>query len=214
MTFVIGICATALGIVAVFSAGGAPSLPSLRQTTTLAAREGDIEVTSVTSGSGWRSAAKLKMINSCMDASAGPVLDGRDVVAYWSLDGDADAVVGDPRHATTFAGYSFHFASRENQALFEANPTKYVPQWGGFCAYGVAWETWWTAANFDAEGDPDRWVIADDKLFIFRGNKPKAWFMANVTDSIQAGDETWAKWYNGTTRFDTACFFYAGEDDA
>ena len=44
---------------------------------------------------------------------------------------------------------------------------KYVPQFGGFCAYGVTFESWWTSSNLGPSADPDAWRIIGGKLYLF-----------------------------------------------
>lgn len=73
-----------------------------------------------------------------------PVLSGYDVVAYFSLDEGADGVQGTEEFTATYQEYTFYFSSQDNLNQFEANPSKYAPQWGGFCAYGISSESFWT----------------------------------------------------------------------
>lgn len=64
--------------------------------------------------------------------SYGPVVDGYDVVAYFSLPSDAQGVKGSSEFSRTLNGYSFHFANEANAAAFEADPHRFAPQFGGF----------------------------------------------------------------------------------
>ncbi|MEM7377682.1 MAG: YHS domain-containing (seleno)protein, partial [Pseudomonadota bacterium] len=66
---------------------------------------------------------------------------------------------GDDRYTTTWEGATWRFASQAHLDLFTADPTKYAPQYGGYCAYGVA------------EGglvkiEPEAWTITDGKLYL------------------------------------------------
>src|SRR6516164_7186271 len=65
----------------------------------------------------------------------GIILKGSDVVAYFK---EGKPVQGDPATTTTYHGATYLFASAANKADFDKDPEKYVPQYGGFCAYGVA----------------------------------------------------------------------------
>ena len=75
--------------------------------------------------------------------AAGPVLEGYDMVSYWSLGDGDDGVQGSKEFAhnlTTqdyvtgaeLGPFEFWFASAENLATFAADPWKYAPRWGGF----------------------------------------------------------------------------------
>jgi YHS domain-containing protein len=69
-------------------------------------------------------------------------LQGYDVVAYFSLKPGDDAVKGFVEHSFEYQGYSYYFATKANLETFKASPKTYVPQWGGFCSYGVSSEDW------------------------------------------------------------------------
>lgn len=67
--------------------------------------------------------------------AAGVGIKGHDPVAYFSV---GKPTPGDKRYSATHAGVRYHFASAGNRELFNANPGKYTPAYGGFCAMGVA----------------------------------------------------------------------------
>ena len=62
-------------------------------------------------------------------------IDGYDPVAFFA---DAKPVNGAPNITATYQGATYFFATDEHKRLFEQNPGKYAPQYGGFCAYGAA----------------------------------------------------------------------------
>ena len=64
-----------------------------------------------------------------------PGLSGYDPVAYFT---EGKPVRGNGYHVSHFKGVTYAFASEEHKELFDANPEKYVPAYGGYCAYGVA----------------------------------------------------------------------------
>ena len=82
------------------------------------------------------------------NAKIQPVLQGYDVVAYFSLDPSDPGVQGSSKYAANLTTsdlsgsddaadyedmtFTFYFENAKNQALFEADPWKYAPQWGGF----------------------------------------------------------------------------------
>lgn len=65
----------------------------------------------------------------------GIFLDGYDVVAYFTTN---EATPGSPQHSTAYNGATLYFASNANKETFEANPPKFMPKYGGFCAFAVA----------------------------------------------------------------------------
>jgi YHS domain-containing protein len=93
----------------------------------------------------------------------GLAVQGYDVVAYFT---QSKAVKGDPRFQVVHGGATYRFASAEHKALFEADPAKYEPKFGGFCAY---------AASIDRVSpiDPEFWEIVDKRLIL--QHNQKAW---------------------------------------
>jgi YHS domain-containing protein len=92
-------------------------------------------------------------------ASSGlPVmLLGHDPVAYFTRN---QATRGNPTWRVDLPERSYYFATAEHKAIFEAAPSKYEPQYGGFCASGAAFA-------IKLGSDPGAWVIRDGRLFIF-----------------------------------------------
>ena len=88
----------------------------------------------------------------------GVALGGYDLVAYFS---QFEAVEGEARYASQHDGVTYHFSSEANQAAFEAHPDKYLPEFGGFCAYGVA------IGSPDVPVNPETFKIRDGKLYFF-----------------------------------------------
>jgi YHS domain-containing protein len=92
------------------------------------------------------------------DTSGDPVmLLGFDPVAYFT---EGKPVRGNPSHKVKLAERTYHFASAQNKAAFEANAGKFEPQYGGFCASGAAYA-------IKLGSDPTAWQIHDGRLFIF-----------------------------------------------
>ncbi|HEC14696.1 MAG TPA: hypothetical protein ENI72_02955 [Rhodospirillales bacterium] len=98
------------------------------------------------------------------DAPAPLALRGYDTVSYFT---NGKPQLGTIRQAATHNGAIYWFVSKEHKKMFEANPGRYLPQYGGFCAYGVTQRT-----KFD--GDPLLWNIHKGKLYL------------NVTPGLQA----------------------------
>ncbi|WP_205625072.1 YHS domain-containing (seleno)protein [Geminicoccus roseus] len=87
---------------------------------------------------------------------AGLALEGYDPVAYFTLDEPAK---GDPAITMQRQGATYRFVSQENRAAFAAEPDRYLPRYGGYCAYAAA-------LGAKAHGDPQVWKIVDGKLYL------------------------------------------------
>lgn len=81
---------------------------------------------------------------------------GYDTVAYFT---QGKPVEGKSEHSVEWQGANWQFSSAENQALFEADPDKYAPQFGGYCAYGVA-------GGYLVKIEPENWSIIEGKLYL------------------------------------------------
>ncbi|MEZ4932774.1 MAG: YHS domain-containing (seleno)protein [Saprospiraceae bacterium] len=87
----------------------------------------------------------------------GLAIGGYDVVAYFS----GAAQVGSATHAAEYNGVTYHFTSKENLAAFETAPTNYLPQFDGYCAWGVG------AKETKFPINPETFDIIDGKLYLF-----------------------------------------------
>ena len=86
----------------------------------------------------------------------GIAIRGYDTVAYFT---QGKPVKGDEQFSTQWEGATWRFSSQDNLDLFTADPEKYAPQYGGYCAYGVA-------QGSLVKIEPDLWSIVDDKLYL------------------------------------------------
>lgn len=81
---------------------------------------------------------------------------GYDPVAYFREGGPRQ---GKTEFAVQHDGTTWWFANAENKALFEADPQKYLPAFGGFCAYG-------TSQGYLVKIEPEAWSIVDGRLYL------------------------------------------------
>ncbi|MCV9388591.1 YHS domain-containing (seleno)protein [Reichenbachiella ulvae] len=88
----------------------------------------------------------------------GVAIDGYDPVAYFE---SGEAILGDPSLRVDRGDVTYHFLNGDNQLLFEKNPEKYLPAYGGWCAYAIA------ENNTKMQPDPTLWKIQDGKLLLF-----------------------------------------------
>lgn len=134
----------------------------------------------------------LKPVNAVPgEGSEGLMLKGHDVVAYFTQGRHA---LGSAQFSSTYEGVSFRFASAEHKALFDANPSKYLPQFGGFCANGLVYAIPWG-------GDADTWLMIDGKLYIFGGAASKAAFELDVPGNVKLAQKYWDEEVKGSNSF-------------
>ncbi len=86
----------------------------------------------------------------------GIAIRGYDTVAYFT---QGKPVEGKPEHSIDWRGATWLFSTQEHAELFDAEPEKYAPQYGGYCAYGVA-------QGYLVKIEPDQWSIVDNKLYL------------------------------------------------
>jgi len=84
-------------------------------------------------------------------------LQGYSPVSYLDL---GLAQVGSKEHKVVHQGISYYFTSQDQSKQFKANPDKYLPQFGGYCAFGV-----YVGAKFRT--DPNKFVVSGGKLYLF-----------------------------------------------
>ena len=113
--------------------------------------------------------------------SNGVVLKGYDPVAYFTLH---QAVKGNPAIQTRYRGAIYHFVSAANKAAFDKNPSRYVPQYGGFCAYTMS------KGKF-ADIDPAAFLIYKGKLYVCTSADYAKKFHSNIDENIRKADDYW-----------------------
>jgi YHS domain-containing protein len=113
----------------------------------------------------------------------GVAVKGTDVVAYFA---DGRAVPGEREHSFEWKGATWRFASAEHRDLFAANPEKYAPQYGGYCAYAVSQGT-------TAPIDPEAWKIVDGRLYLNLDRDIQQIWEQDVPGYIAKADANWPK---------------------
>ncbi len=119
------------------------------------------------------------------------LLKGHDVVAYFTQGRHA---LGSAQFKSAYEGVTFHFASAEHKALFDAAPAKYLPQYGGYCANGIVYGIPWG-------GDADTWLMVEGKLYIFGGAGSKAAFELDVPGNLKLAQKYWDEEVKGSNSF-------------
>lgn len=111
----------------------------------------------------------------------GVAIKGYDPVAYFT---DNKPVKGSKAHSFVYEGVTYEFASAAHRKLFVADPEKYAPQFGGFCAYG-------TATGHKATIDPAAFTIVDGKLYLNYSTKVRDKWQQDEPGYIHKADEAW-----------------------
>jgi YHS domain-containing protein len=111
----------------------------------------------------------------------GAAIRGYDPVAYFT---DGKAVKGSPEYKADFKGSTFHFRSQANRDAFAADPAKYAPQYGGFCAFG-------TAGGYKAATQPSAFTIVGNKLYLNYNEDVKKKWSSDIPGYVTTADEKW-----------------------
>ena len=116
-------------------------------------------------------------------ANSTPGVQGYDLVSYHSGNGP---IRGNGHHVSVHDGVTYLFASKENKQTFDQNPQKYLPAYGGYCAFGVS-----VGKKF--VGDPEVWKIVDGTLYLNLDNNVQKQWLKDVPGRIKEADKHWAK---------------------
>lgn len=108
-------------------------------------------------------------------------IEGYDTVAYFT---ENRATKGSRDFETVWMDAKWRFATAENRDLFIANPEKYAPRYGGYCAYAVA-------QNSTAGIEPEQFEIVGGKLYLNYNAKIKNLWLENRDAYIKAADANW-----------------------
>ena len=147
------------------------------------------------------------------------VLGGVDIVQYFTdfklPDGTYNESqvpsVGLDTLTSSYGNFQFKFISVEHKELFDANPTYYIPQFGGFCGWGISAEFCpsypWAEDCIGPPGDVTHWTIVDEKLYLFFFDSVKTSFLEDVDNYIVAGTERWESWFGDTLKLNTGCVY-------
>ena len=94
--------------------------------------------------------------NSFFSGRTDTAINGYDTVAYFTL---GKPVKGLDHLVTDWMGAKWKFSTQAHLDLFKANPDKYAPQYGGYCAYGVT-------QGYLVKVEPDQFTVRDGKLYL------------------------------------------------
>lgn len=106
---------------------------------------------------------------------------GYDPVAYFT---DGHPVRGTTQFRIMHQGYEYHFANAEHLAAFRANPSRYLPQYGGYCAWAVS-------QGYTASGNPNNWRIVDGRLYLNYNAEIQTRWEQDIPGHIRSANGNW-----------------------
>jgi YHS domain-containing protein len=119
------------------------------------------------------------------------MLFGHDVVSYFT---EGTHKLGTADIKSVYKDVTFRFSKAEHKTLFDREPTKYIPQFGGYCANGIVYSIPWG-------GDADAWRIIDGKLYIFGGKGSLDAFLLDVPGNLKLANKYWDEEVSGSNAF-------------
>jgi YHS domain-containing protein len=116
--------------------------------------------------------------NSLFGGRTDTAINGYDTVAYFTV---GKAVKGQDALSTDWMGAKWKFSTQAHLDLFKANPEKYAPQYGGYCAYGVT-------QDYLVKVDPDQFTVRQGKLYLNYDAGVQAKWLKDPAGYIKAAD--------------------------
>lgn len=113
-------------------------------------------------------------------------LKGYDVVSYYSLKSGEPPLKGEKSIHYTWRNTRWHFANEDNKKQFITNPEKFLPQYGGYCAFAIA-------HGFKAPPRPTNWSIIQGKLYLNNNTTSHKKWLNEKDRKIKTGNENWTK---------------------
>lgn len=111
----------------------------------------------------------------------GVAIEGYDPVAYFT---DGRPVEGSKQFTHEWGGATWRFASAEHRDAFAAEPEKYAPRYGGYCAWAVA-------NGYTASIDPEAWTIHEGRLYLNYDKEIQAKWSLDIPGNVAKGDANW-----------------------
>lgn len=118
-----------------------------------------------------------------VNAEKGIALKGTDVVAYFT---EGKVVDGSPQFVHRWHDAEWRFASAANRDTFAREPEKYAPQYGGFCAWGMA-------QGYRAPIDPAAFRVVDGKLYLNYNRSVQSNWLKDIPGHVTKADGNWTK---------------------
>lgn len=119
----------------------------------------------------------------------GLALDGYDPVAYQT---EQRATPGSAAFTLTHEGAVYRFASEASRAAFEADPARYLPAYGGYCAYGMA-------RGYRAKIDPQAFTVVNGRLYLNYSLEVRDRWSKDIAGYLQKADANWLRLRDSTS---------------
>jgi YHS domain-containing protein len=113
----------------------------------------------------------------------GVALAGHDPVAYFT---EGKPVEGKEKLTAVHDGAIYHFDTEENRDAFKADPEKYLPAYGGYCAYGMTF-----GQKFPVNGKGFR--IEDGKLYVNKDEQVHSEWEKDIPKHLQEAESFWPR---------------------
>jgi len=117
-----------------------------------------------------------------LNVKKGLAIKGYDPVSYFT----GDPTKGSTEFTANHAGATYQFSTAVNRDLFQKQPSKYTPQYGGYCAYGIG-------IGKLIKINPEVYVIHNGKLYLNYSRSVAKKYEKNLTGSIAGSDKEWTK---------------------
>ena len=111
----------------------------------------------------------------------GKAIRGTDPVAYFT---QGKPVAGSPDYTHEWKGATWYFASAANRDRFKQNPERWAPQYGGYCAYGVA-------QGYAVKIEVDQWSVVDGKLYLNYSRSVQRTWKQDIPGYIREANKNW-----------------------
>lgn len=116
-------------------------------------------------------------------SKSGEAINGYDPVAYFN---ENKPIKGKKEYSLEWKGANWLFSTDQNKKDFMANPEKFAPQYGGFCAYGTG-----DGTGHKAPTSPEAWTIVDGKLYLNYNKDVQALWKKEQKKYILQADKNW-----------------------
>lgn len=111
----------------------------------------------------------------------GVAVGGYDPVAFFTA---GKPVRGSKDITLEHQGAVWRFSTEQNRDAFKADPARYAPQYGGYCAWAVG-------QGYTAKGDPNAWKIVDGRLYLNYNQDVQATWNKNIASNVAKADANW-----------------------
>ncbi len=111
----------------------------------------------------------------------GFAVKGYDVVSYFT---ESKPAKGSDRFTYEYSGAKWKFSTASHLSMFKEDPEKYMPQYGGYCAWAVA-------QGYTASIDPEAWTIVDGRLYLNYSKSVRNRWEKDIEGNIRKGDSNW-----------------------